>query len=114
MLEILGRQLRQFSPGTKVAVVYLSRGLPWGAPHAESPFESPVIFKGAFSSPNQLHREVYHENVFLNFLAFKIAARAKFEPLYELVFERKGTEQAHEDFLLSNFVAYECEVSESK
>jgi hypothetical protein len=81
LMKNLERYLSKFKAGSEVSIVYVTYGLPWpgGNPSA-----------GPFSAPHPWIAEVYHENAFNNFLAFKRKAEATFGKRWKLNFNKSG------------------------
>jgi len=61
LMQTMKRHVEALPPGTEVTVLYATYGLPW-------PGGNP---KGPFAQPHPWAKEVYHENAYNNYIAFK-------------------------------------------
>ena len=80
--------IEAYPAGSKIAFVYITRGLPWGSTE---------------STGHPWSKEVYHENAYLNYLSWKKALQSAFGDKYELVFTKGGK---NSDLLEDNFYSY--------
>ncbi len=84
----LRQYIEAYPAGSKIAFVYITRGLPWGSTE---------------STGHPWSKEVYHENAYLNYLSWKKALQSAFGGKYELIFS-KGNKNS--DLLEDNFYCY--------
>jgi len=81
-IENLRPLIEAYPEGSKIALVYVTIGLPWGSRETY----------GAFGTQHPWWKEVYHENAFLNYLSWKKALQRDFGSRYELVFSLGATD----------------------
>lgn len=93
LLHIAKKNLDQVEPGSEVAVLYTTYGLPY--PGRDMP--------GPFTAPHPWAKEVFHENAYNNYIAFKRYLDAYFGDRYKLVFNPEGKSG---DARLDNFYSY--------
>jgi hypothetical protein len=89
----LKEHIEAYPEGSTIAMVYVTRGLPWGS--SETP--SPMGLIHPWS------KEVYHDNAFLNYLSWKEALQEAYGDRYNLVFTKNGVES---DLLEDSFYTY--------
>ena len=85
--------IESYPEGSTIGMVYVTRGLTWGKD------ETP----GWFGTAHPWSKEVYHENAYLNYLAWKKALQKAFGARYDLVFTREGK---NSDLREDNFYSY--------
>jgi hypothetical protein len=93
LLHVAKTNLDRIAPGSDVAVLYTSYGLPF--PDRAGP--------GPFSAPHPWSREVFHENAYNNYVAFKRYLDAYFGDRYRLHFNPAGKSG---DRRLDNYFSY--------
>lgn len=80
--------IEKYPEGSTIGMIYITRGLPWGADEPSGPN----------GRPHPWSKEVYFENAYLNYLSWKKALQAEFGDKYNLVFTKGGKESdLHED-----------------
>jgi len=92
----LGRFIEAYPEGSTIALIYVTRGLPWGV--AETSTHS--------GTQHPWSKEVYHENAYLNYLSWKAAMKRAFGHRYNLIFTRGGMES---DIRKDNYYTYGTE-----
>ncbi len=96
-VENLRTHIQAFPAGSKIAIIYTTRGLTWNA-EEKSPTEiNPLVAAHPWS------KEVYHENAYLNYLALKHALIKEYGDDYQLVFTNNGMDS---DMREDNFFTY--------
>ena len=85
--------IEAYPRGSTVALVYATRGLPWGK--AET--------TGWFGTAHPWSKEVYFENAYLNYLSWKKAVQKVYGDRYNLVFTKGGVES---DIMEDNFFTF--------
>ncbi len=95
----LKRFIEAYPSGTKIGIIYLTRGLPWG-------IEDKSELMG---TQRPWYREVIHENGYLNYLSWKKAIQNAYGDRYDLVFTKGGVES---DILEDNFFSYAMHVGD--
>ena len=85
--------IESYPLGSTIAMVYATRGLPWGK--AET--------TGWFGSAHPWSKEVYFENAYLNYLSWKKAIQKAYGDKYDLVFTNDGVET---DIMEDNFFTF--------
>ena len=93
LLHVASKHLYNLKPGADVAVLYTTYGLPF--PDRQGP--------GPFSAPHPWSKEVYHENAYNNYIAFKRYLEAYFGSRYALHFNPVGKSG---DKRLDNYFSY--------
>lgn len=93
LLHVAKQNLDNLPHGTEVAVLYTTYGLPF--PGREG--------TGPFSAPHPWAKEVYHENAYNNYVAFKRYLEAYFGERYALRFNPAGRRG---DARLDNYYSY--------
>lgn len=93
LLQVAGRLFDHVKPGSEVAVLYTTYGLPFPDRAAQGPF----------SAPHPWSKEVYHENAYNNYVAFKRYLEAYYGDTYSLQFNPKGRSG---DARLDNYYSY--------
>lgn len=93
LLQVAGRLFDHVKPGSEVAVLYTTYGLPFPDRAAQGPF----------SAPHPWSKEVYHENAYNNYVAFKRYLEAYYGDTYSLQFNPKGRGG---DARLDNYYSY--------
>ena len=81
LMETLRPHLQRLEPGVGVTILYATYGLPW-------PGGNP---KGPFAQPHPWAKEVYHENAYNNYIAFKRYAEEWYGDRWKLGFNYDGT-----------------------
>jgi hypothetical protein len=89
----LKSHIESYPKGSTIGVIYVTRGLTWYKDDASGPF----------GTAHPWSKEVYHENAYLNYLAWKKALQAAYGDHYNLVFTRGGVET---DIREENFFSY--------
>jgi hypothetical protein len=74
--------IESYPEGSTIAMVYVTRGLPWGG--AET--------TGWFGSAHPWSKEIYFENAYLNYLSWKEAIQRAYGDRYNLVFTKGDVE----------------------
>ena len=85
--------IESYPVGSTIAMVYSTRGLPWGG-------DEPL------SKAGQAHpwsKEVYFENAYLNYISWKEAIKKAFGDKYNLVFTKGGIDS---DIMEDNFFTF--------
>jgi hypothetical protein len=82
--------IETYPVGSTIAMVYVTRGLPWGG-------EEPT---GWFGRAHPWSKEIYFENAYLNYLSWKKAIQRAYGDRYNLVFTKGNIES---DLLEDNF-----------
>jgi len=85
--------LAKYPEGSKIGIVYVTRGLPWKAPEGS----------WLMGRQHPFSKEVYHENAYLNYLSWKKALQKVYGDRYDLVFTSGGVES---DIREDNFFTY--------
>ena len=85
--------IESYPVGSTIAMVYATRGLPWGK--AET--------TGWFGAAHPWSKEVYFENAYLNYLSWKEALQKAYGDRYNLVFTNDGIES---DIMENNFFTF--------
>jgi hypothetical protein len=85
--------IEAYPEGSKIAIVYVTRGLPWGGEETT----------GWFGSAHPWSKETYFENAYLNYLSFKEAIQRAYGDRYNLVFTKGGVES---DIMENNFFTF--------
>lgn len=80
LLHIAKQNLDNIPQGAEVAVLYTTYGLPF--PGSEAP--------GPFAAPHPWAAEVYHENAYNNYIAFKRYLEAYFGDRYQFAWNPRG------------------------
>lgn len=80
LLHLMRPHLERIGAGKRIAVLYCTYGLPWPGRTGGGPF----------SAEHPWAAEVYHENAYNNYVAFKRYAEAVFGERYLLEFNRPG------------------------
>jgi hypothetical protein len=80
LLHIAKKHLDNLKPGSDVVILYTTYGLPFPDRPAQGPF----------SAPHPWSKEVYHENAYNNYVAFKRYLEAYYGDRYALHFNPKG------------------------
>jgi hypothetical protein len=93
LLHIAKKNLDNVAPGSEVAILYTTYGLPF--PDRAAP--------GPFSAPHPWSKEVYHENAYNNYISFKRYLEAYYGDRYRLQFNPVG---ASGDKRLDNYYSY--------
>jgi hypothetical protein len=93
LLHVARKNLDRLPHGTEVAVLYTTYGLPFPGSDA----------KGPFSAPHPWAKEVFHENAYNNYVAFKRYLQGYFGDRYVLHFNPPGREG---DRRLDNYYSY--------
>jgi hypothetical protein len=93
LLHIAKKNLDNVAPGSEVAILYTTYGLPF--PDRAAP--------GPFSAPHPWSKEVYHENAYNNYISFKRYLEAYYGDRYRLQFNPAG---ASGDKRLDNYYSY--------
>ncbi len=94
----LERFIEAYPEGSTVALIYVTRGLPWNIDEISS----------HTGTQHPWSKEVYHENAYLNYLSWKAAIKKAFGNRYNLVFTKGGIES---NLRKDNFYAYGTERS---
>jgi hypothetical protein len=76
--------IESYPGGSTIAIVYVTRGLPWGG-------EEPT---GWFGRAHPWSKEIYFENAYLNYLSWKEAIQRAYGDRYNLVFTKGSVESA--------------------
>jgi hypothetical protein len=92
--------IEAYPPGSTVAVLYVTRGLPWA---------NETVGPAYYGRYHPWSKEVYHENAYLNYLSFKKAFIKAFGNDYNLVFNRGP---ADNDLREDNFYSYSMDWNE--
>jgi hypothetical protein len=92
----LGRFIEVYPAGSTIALIYVTRGLPWGIDEMSH----------HTGTQHPWSKEVYHENAYLNYLAWKTAIKREFGNRYNLVFTKGGVES---NLRKDNFYTYGTE-----
>ena len=74
--------IESYPVGSTIAMVYSTRGLPWGKNETT----------GWFGAAHPWSKEVYFENAYLNYLSWKKAVQKAYGDKYNLVFTNDGVE----------------------
>jgi len=86
----LKRFIEAYPEGSTIAIIHVTRGLPWDFGETSGPM----------GGPHPWSKEVYHENAYLNSLSLKKALQNAYGDRYDLVFTKGGVESdLHEDSL---------------
>lgn len=85
--------IEAYPEGSTIAIVYVTRGLPWGGEEAT----------GWFGSAHPWSKEIYFENAYLNYLSWKEAIQRAYGDRYNLVFTKGGAES---DIMEDNFFTF--------
>lgn len=85
--------IEAYPEGSTIAIIYSTRGLPWGV--NETP--------GWFGRAYPFSQETYFENAYLNYLSWKEAIQKAYGDRYDLVFTRGGIES---NLLKDNFFTF--------
>jgi hypothetical protein len=85
--------IESYPRGSTIGIIYVTRGLTWYKDDASGPF----------GTAHPWSKEVYHENAYLNYLAWKKALQAAYGDRYNLVFTKGGVET---DIREENFFSY--------
>lgn len=93
LLHIAKTHFDRIPQGSEVAVIYTTYGLPFPDRPADGPF----------SAPHPWSKEVYHENAYNNYIAFKRYLEAYYGDRYQLAFNPRGSSG---DKRLDNYYAY--------
>ena len=72
----LKEHIEAYPKGSTIAMIYVTRGLPWGSSETPAPL----------GTIHPWSKEVYHENAFLNYLSWKKAMQEAYGDRYHLVF----------------------------
>lgn len=89
----LKEHIEAYPRGSTIAMIYVTRGLPWGSNEIPAPM----------GTIHPWSKEVYHENAFLNYLSWKKAMQEAYGDRYNLVFTKNGGES---DLLEDSFYSY--------
>lgn len=89
----LKEHIEAYPEGSTIAMIYVTRGLPWGS--SETP--------GPLGTIHPWSKEVYHENAFLNYLSWKQAMQEAYGDRYHLVFTEGDVES---DLLEDSLYSY--------
>ena len=100
--------IEAYPPGSTVAVLYVTRGLPF-ASETKGPPDYPDLEPVYYGRYHPWSKEVYHENAYLNYLSFKKAFIKAFGNDYNLVFNRGP---ADNDLREDNFYSYSMDWNE--
>jgi hypothetical protein len=92
----LGRFIEVYPEKSTIALIYVTRGLPWGIDELST----------HNGTQHPWSREVYHENAYLNYLSWKTAIQKEFGNRYNLIFTRGGIES---DLRKDNYYTYGTE-----
>ena len=92
-VENLKPYIESYPLGSTIAMVYATRGLPWGG-------KEPI---GKAGQAHPWSKEVYFENAYLNYLAWKAAVKKAYGDRYNLVFTKGGIDS---DLLADNFFTF--------
>ena len=84
LLEILRPHLERRAPGSEIAIIYATYGMPFPG-NSDS---------GPFATPQPLAAENFHENAYLNYQSFRHYAEAEFGNGYRLIFD-DGSSAGH-------------------
>jgi hypothetical protein len=90
---VLKPYIEAYPEGSTIGIIYYTRGLPWNSLESGGPT----------GGAHPWSREIYHENAYLNYLAWKKAVQAAFGDRYHLVFTKNDIES---DLRVDNFFAY--------
>jgi hypothetical protein len=93
LLHVAKKHLDNIAPGSDVAILYTTYGLPF--PDRQGP--------GPFSAPHPWSKEVYHENAYNNYISFKRYLEAYYGERYRLHFNPAGRSG---DLRLDNYFSY--------
>ena len=74
--------IEAYPEGSTIAMIYVTRGLPWGSSETPAPM----------GTIHPWSKEVYHDNAFLNYLSWKKAIQDAYGDRYNLVFTKNGVE----------------------
>jgi hypothetical protein len=85
--------IEAYPEGSTIAIIYSTRGLPWGVD------ETP----GWFGRAHPFSKEIYFENAYLNYISWKRAIEKAYGDRYDLVFTREGVES---DIMEDNFFTF--------
>ena len=85
--------IEAYPEGSTIAIIYATRGLPWGVD------ETP----GWFGRAHPFSKEIYFENAYLNYLSWKRAIGKAYGDRYNLVFTKEGVES---DLMKDNFFTF--------
>lgn len=80
LMQTLKPHLENLAPGSEVTILYATYGLPW-------PGGNPT---GPFAQPHPWAKEVYHENAYNNYVAFKRYAEDWYGKRWKLNFHHAG------------------------
>lgn len=80
LLHLAKKHLDNIEPGSEVAILYTTYGLPFPDRPAQGPF----------SAPHPWSKEVYHENAYNNYVSFKRYLEAYYGGRYVLHFNPQG------------------------
>ncbi|MCC6170526.1 MAG: hypothetical protein IT481_00685 [Gammaproteobacteria bacterium] len=80
LLHLAKKHLDNIEPGSEVAILYTTYGLPFPDRPAQGPF----------SAPHPWSKEVYHENAYNNYVSFKRYLEAYYGDRYALHFNPQG------------------------
>lgn len=89
----LKEHIEAYPEGSTIAMIYVTRGLPWGS--SETP--------GPLGTIHPWSKEVYHDNAFLNYLSWKKAIQEAYGDRYNLVFTEGDVES---DLLEDSLYSY--------
>jgi hypothetical protein len=89
----LKEHIEAYPEGSTIAMVYVTRGLPWGSSETPAPM----------GTIHPWSKEVYHDNAFLNYLSWKKALQNAYGDRYNLVFTEGDVES---DLLQDSLYAY--------
>jgi hypothetical protein len=92
-IENLRPYIESYPLGSTIAMVYATRGLPWGGKE----------LIGVSGQAHPWSKEVYFENAYLNYLSWKAAVKKAYGDRYNLVFTKGGVES---DLLTDNFFTF--------
>jgi hypothetical protein len=87
------RFIEAYPEGSTIAIIYATRGLPWGQ------YEN----SGPYSTGHPWSKEVYFENAYLNYLSWKKAVQDAYGDKYTLVFTKGKVESNRREDNLFTF-----------
>ena len=93
LLHVAKKHLDNLKPGSDVAILYTTYGLPF----PDRPTQGP------FSAPHPWSKEVYHENAYNNYISFKRYLEAYYGDRYRLHFNPQGHDG---DRRVDNYFSY--------
>jgi len=91
--------VQRYALGSTIAMVYVTRGLPWEAETSSA----------CLGSQHPFCKEVYFENAYLNYIAWKKAMQAAFGSRYNLIFT---TDSSQSDALAKNLFTFSLETAD--